>query len=245
MMESSRNTGVPHSRPMLLSRQSSRESLSATVRESLFDAADCLERDLLDLKSDTATDTRSDDEDGCSIMSELRQLDSFEGSVRDELDQVDNIWRFSERSCMPQLYIKEPSVVSDLECDDSPDLLSLSTDSLESIHSLSSLDCFDTCYEGVSFPSYLFPSLHRSNLTLALASDILATKLYLRQSTILPVWLKKVFSHRQFRAPATMLLGVPLIGSASGESGNVMLMGDISRPTYSTDDDDFSDCDMD
>jgi hypothetical protein len=77
--------------------------------------------------------------------------------------------------------------------------------------------------------------LHKgyAGMSLALASDILASQIYSQQS-LLPYWLKKQLGDRcgsEILSPtkANWLLGVPLIGSAS-KDGRVWLMGNDSVP---------------
>jgi hypothetical protein len=82
--------------------------------------------------------------------------------------------------------------------------------------------------------------LHKGHagISLALASDILASQIYSQQS-LLPYWLNKQLGGRceiEKLSPNTKthwLLGVPLIGSAS-KDGQVWLMGDNSGPDTPT-----------
>jgi len=229
-----------------------RKSVTTIVKRTLHHAEKALEKDLSVFRTISPAKERKD-EDDCSISSEIVALDSFEESLRQELEEAEDLWRISERSI--EKYASgdedgsslEPSLEEDSDEDSNPEtssrpssamidpLLGLAPLSSGTYNSESSSEEENSDNQELktkSIQDLLSAALlytGEGGMSLALASDILASQIY-AQDSILLSWLHKNLP--SYRSVKPWLYGVPVLGSATSNGQLLFLKNDETRGPF-------------
>ena len=226
-----------------------RESVTIIVKRTLYHAGKELEKDLSAFRTMSPA-REGKEEDDCSIASELVALDSFEESLRQELAEAEDLWRISERSIEKSISADDGSLSDEDSDEDNPGItprtsnatvdpapafapLSPAQDSSESSgENDNESDSQEVRLKNKSIQDLLSAALlytgDDGGMSLALASDILASQIY-AQDSILLAWLHRNLP--SYHSSKSWLYGVPVLGSATSNGQLLFLKNDeLDRP---------------